>query len=271
MVKLNYEKKHIRFNPYSRSGDKLIKLQAVVIHYTANPGGDADMHYRYFNGLKGRYAGAHIFVDKDKALEVIPLDEVAYHANERNPKLSTLNASTSYYPKGNANLLTVGIEMCLEPDGQLHPDTIERARLVVKMLQDKFPQLKDTKNRIIRHYDVTGKNCPKPFVEDEQKWNAFLYSIDQPVKTQSKPKEEVKIVENAIIINSVNDYPAAELLAKKINCPIYPDKRTFVESGDKVKHMYLVGGDKDGIKANKITLLAGKDRLETYAAVKKAL
>jgi N-acetylmuramoyl-L-alanine amidase CwlA len=196
MVALNYEKKHIKLNPYSRSGDKLIKLQAVVIHYTANPGGDADMHYRYFNGLKGRYAGAHIFVDKDKALEIIPLDEVAYHANERNPKLSTLNASTSYYPKGNANLLTVGIEMCLEPNGELHPDTIERTRLVVKYLQSMYSQLSDTKNRIIRHYDVTGKNCPKPFVEDEQKWNAFLYSIDQPIKESVKVaaanKDDVK-------------------------------------------------------------------------------
>jgi N-acetylmuramoyl-L-alanine amidase len=90
-------------------------------------------------------------------------------------------------------------------------------------------------------------------------------------KPVEKPKEEVKIVENAIIINSVNDYPAAELLAKKINCPIYPDKRTFAESKDKVKHMYVVGGDKDGIKVDKITLLAGPDRLATYAAVNKAL
>jgi N-acetylmuramoyl-L-alanine amidase CwlA len=190
MVALNYEQNHIKLNPYSRSGDKLIKLQAVVIHYTANPGGDADMHYRYFNSLKGRYAGAHIFVDRHKALEIIPLDEVAYHANEKNPMLSSLNASTSYYPKGNANLLTIGIEMCLESNGQLHPDTIERTRLVVKYLQDKYSQLKDTQNRIIRHYDVTGKNCPKPFVEDEQKWNAFLYSIDQPIR------EEVKVASN---------------------------------------------------------------------------
>jgi N-acetylmuramoyl-L-alanine amidase CwlA len=276
MVALNYQVKHINKNKYSRPGDKLIKLQAGVIHYTANPGADAEMHYRFFGrGGGGRYAGAHIFVDRYKAIEIVPLDEVCYHANDRTLKLSALKASTSYYPGGNANLLTVGIEMCLEKDGTLHPDTIERTRLVVKYLQEKYPQLRDTKNRFVRHYDVTGKNCPKPFVEDEQKWNAFLYSVDQPVKTQSKPaekpKEEVKVVENAIIINSVNDYPAAELLAKKINCPIYPDKRTFSESGDKVKHMYVVGGDKNGIKADKITLLAGPDRLATYAAVNKAL
>jgi N-acetylmuramoyl-L-alanine amidase len=281
MVALNYQKKHIRINDNSRPAYKLLRLQAVVVHYTANPGADADDHFRYFDETivgTERYAGAHIFVDRDKALELIPLDEGTFGANDGGNaalRLPTLRARDSRYPTrtgdGNANLLTIHIEMCLEADGTLHPYTIERTRLVIKYLQGLYPQLSDTKNRFVRHFDVTGKNCPKPFVEDEQKWNAFLYSVDQPVKTQSKPKEEVKVVENAIIINSVNDYPAAELLAKKINCPIYPDKRTFDESGDKVKHMYVVGGDKDGIKADKITLLAGKDRLETYAAVKKAL
>jgi N-acetylmuramoyl-L-alanine amidase len=183
MVALNYQKKHIRVNEHTRSGDKLLKLQAIVVHYTANNGGNADMHYNYFNnGAGGRYAGAHIFVDRHKALEIIPLDEVAYHANERGPLLSSLRASTSYYPGGNANLLTIGIEMCLESDGSFHPDTIERTRLVIKYLQSKYSQLRDTKNRVVRHYDVTGKNCPKPFVESSAKWNNFLNSIDKPIR-----------------------------------------------------------------------------------------
>jgi N-acetylmuramoyl-L-alanine amidase CwlA len=183
MVALNYQKKHIRVNEHTRSGDKLLKLQAIVVHYTANNGGDADMHFNYFNnGAGGRYAGAHIFVDRHKALEIIPLDEVAYHANERTPLLSNLRASTSYYPGGNANLLTIGIEMCLESDGSFHPDTIERTRLVIKHLQSKYSQLRDTENRVIRHYDVTGKNCPAPFVKNHAKWKEFLRSINEPIK-----------------------------------------------------------------------------------------
>jgi N-acetylmuramoyl-L-alanine amidase len=194
MVKLNYRKDHVVKNKYSRSGDPLIKVQAIVVHYTANPHANAEDHQKYFDGSDGggsRYAGAHIFVDKDEAVEIIPLDEVAYQANEKKPKLSTLRASTDYYPGGNANLLTLSIEMCIEKDGSFHPDTVERTRQVIKYLQDKFPQLKDTKNRVVRHYDVTGKNCPKPFVEDEQKWKAFLYSVDQQIakpKPVSKPQ-----------------------------------------------------------------------------------
>jgi N-acetylmuramoyl-L-alanine amidase len=195
VVALNYRKDHVIKNKYSRSGDPLIKVQAIVVHYTANPHANAEDHQEYFDGADGgnyRYAGAHIFVDKDEAVEVIPLNEVAYQANDREPRLSTLKASTSYYPGGNANLLTLSIEMCIEKDGSFHPHTVERTRLVVKYLQDKFPQLKDTKNRVVRHYDVTGKICPKPFVENESAWKDFLNSIDQVEKKVSKPAAKPK-------------------------------------------------------------------------------
>ncbi|MBW3113476.1 N-acetylmuramoyl-L-alanine amidase [Bacillus sp. MCCB 382] len=199
MVALSYKKDHVIVNKYSRPGDKLLRVQAIVIHYTANPGANALMHANFFDGADGgggRYAGAHIFVDKNEALEVIPLDEVGYHANERKagPLLSALKATASYYPQGNANLLTIGIEMCIEKDGTFHPDTVERTRQVVKMLQAKFPQLADTQNRIVRHYDITGKICPKPFVENQAAWKAFLKSVDQPIKPE--PKEAVQVANN---------------------------------------------------------------------------
>lgn len=196
MVAINYEKKYVDRNEYSRSGDKLLSLQAIVIHYTANHGGDADMHYRYFSGgSAGRYAGAHLFVDRNKALEIVPLNEVCYHANERKagPLLPSLKASAPFYPGGNANLLTVGIEMCMERDGTIHPDTITRTQLVVKRLQSEYPQLKDTQNRVVRHYDITGKNCPAPFVASKASWNAFLDGIDAPVTQKPKPITPPKV------------------------------------------------------------------------------
>jgi N-acetylmuramoyl-L-alanine amidase CwlA len=189
MVNLNYRKDHVIKNKYSRSGDPLIRVQAIVVHYTANKYANAEDHQEYFDGVDGgggRYAGAHIFVDKNEAVEIIPLNEVAYHANEREPLLSSLKASTSYYPSGNANLLTIGIEMCIEEDGSFHSDTVERTRLVIKRLQEKYSQLQDTKNRIVRHYDITHKNCPKPFVENPEAWKKFLDSIDD-VKIVSEP------------------------------------------------------------------------------------
>ena len=72
------------------------------------------------------------FIDRKEAREIIPLNEVAYHANERKagPLLSALKATAPYYPGGNANLLTLGIEMCIEKDGSFHPDTVARTQPV---------------------------------------------------------------------------------------------------------------------------------------------
>jgi N-acetylmuramoyl-L-alanine amidase CwlA len=189
MVSLNYEIMHIPVNEFSRPGYELLDVQAVVDHYTANPGAGVDAHYRYFSEtviIKKRYAGAHIFVDRYKAGEFIPLNEGAFGANDGGTpalKLQTLRARDPRYPTetgdGNANLLTIHVEMCVEPDGTIHPHTIARTILVHKMLQEKFPQLEDTYNRFVRHFDVTGKNCPAPMVKDPSKYRALLDMTDK--------------------------------------------------------------------------------------------
>lgn len=171
---LNYEVKHINKNKFSRPGYKLLRVGAFVIHYTANHGGTADNHFSYFNNLKDRYASAHIFVDRAKALEIIPLDEVAFHANERKagPLIPSLKATAPYYKGGNANLISIGIEMCMEKDGTIHSDTVARTILVVQKLQKQFGV-----QPIYRHFGVTGKRCPLPFVTNEKLWTKFLADV----------------------------------------------------------------------------------------------
>lgn len=185
MTALNYRKDYVVKNKYSRPGMKLPKVVAFVIHYTANPGANAKNHQSYFDGSDGgggRYAGAHIFVDKDEAVEIIPLNEVAYHANDKSPRLSYLG--------GNANFSTIGIEMCIEKNGTFHKDTVDRTVQVVQKLHKTYPNAK-----VIRHYDVTGKNCPKPYVEDTGAWKAFLAKIGggkaehSPVPIAPKPSK----------------------------------------------------------------------------------
>ena len=83
---------------------------------------------------------------------------------------------------------------------------------------------------------------------------------------QAKKEEEDEMLETAIVINTYNDYPAAELVALKHKAPIYPRKAIV---GEVAKHIIVVGGNKDGIKADKITVLAGPDRIATVKAVEK--
>ncbi|WP_391209196.1 hypothetical protein [Psychrobacillus sp. L4] len=115
------------------------------------------------------------------------MDEVAFHANERKegPLIPSLRATAPNYAGGNANLISNGIEMCVEKDGTIHPDTIARTVLVVQMIQNKFG-----KQPINRHYDVTGKNCPAPFVSNKSLWDKFLCDVNT--------KEETKVVEQKL-------------------------------------------------------------------------
>jgi N-acetylmuramoyl-L-alanine amidase len=73
-------------------------------------------------------------------------------------------------------------------------------------------------------------------------------------------KEEDEMLDKAIVINTFNDYPAAEGLARVLKCPIYP--RGAI-NGEVAKELFVCGGSKDGLKAAKITVLSGDDRYST--------
>lgn len=179
-------------NKYSRPAFKLLSVKGIVVHYTANRGGTAKNHADYFDGADGgayRYAGAHIFVDRKEALLIIPLDEVAYHANDKPSKVSKLRATAPYYKNGNANLTTIGIEMCIEKDGSLHPDTVKRTEAVVKELMKRY---KLSASDVYRHYDITGKNCPAMWVSNPAEFTAFKKRLGSPAKA-TEPKAPAKV------------------------------------------------------------------------------
>jgi N-acetylmuramoyl-L-alanine amidase len=177
--------KFIDVNPHSRPETKLKAVKKLVVHYTANPGATAQNHFDYFNRLVDRYASAHIFVDRRQALNIIPFDEVAYHANDvqkKNPDGSPYRGVKELLP--NANYLSIGVELCLEKDGTFHPETIALAVLVFADLCRKFNL---TANDIVRHYDITAKNCPAPWIKDGHSFTDFK----NKVAVELKPKKPV--------------------------------------------------------------------------------
>ena len=151
---IKYE--YININEYSRPGIRNNGIDGIVMHYTANNGGTARNHKNYFNNLKGTYASAQLFIDDIEALCIIPLNEVAYHANE----ISKYNADGSRYRPlyskiGNANYSTIGVEMCLDKNGNITEKTFQNAVKAVKELIAIYPHI--TREKIWRHFDVTGK------------------------------------------------------------------------------------------------------------------
>lgn len=178
----------IKKNQYTRPGLLLNGVKKIVLHWTANPGAGAVNHVTYFGvtlpaqskikeqlGKKATYASAHIFVDSKEAVCIIPLNEVAYHANdhyETNENGEVFRGVKELNP--NANKLSVGVEMCLEKDGTISSTTIQRT---VEVIAELCKMYKLSEKDIVRHYDVTHKNCPAPFVKDEKLFVDFKKKV----------------------------------------------------------------------------------------------
>lgn len=87
------------------------------------------------------------------------------------------------------------------------------------------------------------------------------------IKPDSKPDVmDVKMVERAIVIGSLNDYPAAEILSIRLKVPIYP---RHAITGKVASELIVVGASVNGLIADKLTKLSGSNRFETAANVAK--
>ncbi|MDR7001545.1 N-acetylmuramoyl-L-alanine amidase [Neobacillus niacini] len=208
----NWQTDYLQINEFSRPGIKLLGVKGIVMHWTADPCATDEREVQFFDGSDGgggRYASAHIFVDRDSATLDIPLNEVAYHANEKPCKVAKLAATASYYKNGGANLTTIGVEMCVEKGGAIHADTIARTVDVVADLCRQFKL--DPKTDIYRHFDITGKLCPAPWVSDASKFADFKKRVDAvvnapkpAVKESVKAKPERQLLE--VLVDSLHTY-----------------------------------------------------------------
>ena len=149
-------------NEYSRPGIALEQVNSIVIHYTANPGSSAMANRDYFEGLKDAHttkASSHFIVGLDgEVVQCIPTTEIAYASNNRNAD-------------------TISIECCHPDDtGKFNDATYRSMVQLCAWLCLKFDL---NENDVIRHYDVTGKNCPKYFVEHEDRWEVFKDFVKQ--------------------------------------------------------------------------------------------
>ena len=140
-------------NEYSRPQIPIESVQYIAIHYTANPGATAIANRNYFENLATTHdtkVSSHFVVGLDgEVVQCIPTSEMSYATNSR-------------------NVDTLSIECC-HPDetGKFNEATYDSAVKLSAWLCVRFGL---TSENVIRHYDVTGKNCPKYYVENPDAW-----------------------------------------------------------------------------------------------------
>ena len=180
-------------NRYSRPQIQLKSVKKVVLHYVGNPKSSAMANRNYFENQKngGRYVSSHYIVGLEgEILRCIPESEVAYCSNQ-------------------ANTYSISIECC-HPDatGKFTDATTASAAELCAYLLKKYGL---SVNDLIRHYDVTGKQCPLWFVPTKYqsadvanaRWAGFKALVSQKMggSTASADQEtsfKVRILDDAL-------------------------------------------------------------------------
>ncbi|HWS42097.1 MAG TPA: peptidoglycan recognition family protein [Pseudoflavonifractor sp.] len=169
------------------------RVQAVlylVIHYVGALG-DAMQNAAYYGTTPGIKASAHYFVghaeDGADIWGSVPENCVASHCGRSDGKYKHPTCR-------NAN--SIGIEMCCHQDkaGNWYFDqeTIDRT---VELARDIMARYGIDMDHVLRHYDVTGKICPAPFVNDASAWENFKERL---VKEDMTKEETQAMIDEAV-------------------------------------------------------------------------
>ena len=139
------------------------KVKYLVIHYTSNQGDTAKNNADYFAREKVG-ASAHYFCDESEIWQSVKDTDTAWHCGAKTYKHPECRNSNS-----------IGIEICMnDKNGNVRQGSIDTAAELTRYLMKRYGILLAN---VIRHHDVTGKDCPAPMVSDPALWDAFKKSL----------------------------------------------------------------------------------------------
>lgn len=190
MKEITIEDKLLSMNEWSRGGEKLKGVKAIVLHWTGAPKQDAHTTWQFFENRKlGKdgYGSAHYIVGQSgEIIRCIPDDEQSYHAGstEKDPvsgKIYTDESRTRFgtKPDGNGycpNSWSIGIEMAtVDANGEFNSETLESTERLVATLLNKYNLGIDA---VTTHHNLVGwKDCPRLWVNNPEKFEEFKKNV----------------------------------------------------------------------------------------------
>ncbi len=204
------------------------KLKGIVAHWTANEsrGANANANRNYFN-TADRYASAHYIIDDHSIVQCVPDHEVAYHVGGR-----------YYKPTGEQirengltpNYFLIGFEMCVNRDGNWDK-TYQHSVELARHLLNKY---NFTVNELFRHYDITGKLCPRMMIK-EADWQRFRNDVNRGLQFQlENPIKQGKINASDLNVRTGNgiQFPVVDKLQQDHPVEIYEQVGNWYRIGD---------------------------------------
>lgn len=218
------------------------RIKYIVIHYVGALGG-AKANCEYY-AKKYIGASAHYFVGfSGEIWQCVEDGDVAWHCGGK--KYSKTAGGALYGICTNAN--SIGIEMCVrkkntkvlgaeDKDWYFEDATVSVAAELVRYLMEKYGI---PSSNVIRHYDVTGKICPNPYVYNTtgHTWEEFKRLISEIVSSEEENSgdedgETWDFLKNA----GLNDYAAAAAMG-----------HFFAESGMKANNLQNIFNERLGM------------------------
>lgn len=158
------------------------KIKYIVIHYTAGTtsnGGAALNTVKNVFGIKGNNASAHYVVDDLNVVQCVDDFNISFHCGTKG----------KYKHPYCRNANSLGIEICSNHDNFINynktpasdkgwyftASSVKRAAELTAYLMKKH---NINIGCVLRHFDVTGKDCPAPMVDENkngsENWNNFI-------------------------------------------------------------------------------------------------
>ena len=134
----------------------------ITVHETANtkPGANAEMHRRFVhNGGGPERVSFHFVVDDQEIIQLLPLDVNGWHAGDG--------------VNGEGNRASIGIELCVNQDGNWAKTLDNAARLLAALCQ----RYRFGVDRIVQHNKWSGKNCPA--LLRRSGWDGLLWKVNE--------------------------------------------------------------------------------------------
>ena len=245
---------YIRIRDNTRPGSPLRGPVFLVAHDTGNPGSTARNNRNYFNTMTERSASAHVFIDDNEILEIIPLNEKAWHVRYDVPTDNRMYGC-------HANDAAIGVELCY--GGAIHfEEAYRRYVWYFAYLCDRYDL--DPRKHIVSHKTLdpgrkvdpdsalaTGGKTFAQFINDvcaemeckntnlnkETEW--WSMKMNLPLGTWRQLAGELnrmyhESVDGKIVPPVLNDYT---LVQKAYNCEMTPEELLTIMSIIRMKQI----------------------------------
>ena len=173
----------------------------IVVHYDAGKKATARNNVDAFTHLLTG-TSAHYFVDENEvAMSVLPRHKAQHCGGERYN-----NGAPAPFHGKCTNSNSIGVELCSDFVNGKYYITKATEDRGAEFVADLMKEWGVPLSRVVRHYDVTGKHCPMPYVE-EKAWDTFKAKVWAAYNREAIEKE----VETIMTYEKVTDIPAGEM------------------------------------------------------------